>query len=142
MGKGNHMHERFDQTKRVRVDKWIWAVRILKSRTEATQWCGKGWVEVNGEPCKASRMVKMGDMVRVRRSGFGFEYKVLGVLEKRVSVELANECKEWVNEAEYKTEQQLRRDNAVIRTVKGEAREMMTKKEKRERENMKSGGSL
>jgi len=137
MGKVHHTAERFDETKGVRVDKWVWAVRILKSRTEATHYADQGWITVNGNITKASKKVKIGDKVVVRKKGFAFEFEVLGVLEKRMGPDMANECKKWLNEAEFVKAKEDRRMNAVIQTVKGEARENLTKKDKRKMQKIK-----
>ena len=74
------------------MDKWIWSVRMVKSRTIATESCKGGKVSVNGESAKPSRTVRVGDMVEVRFRGFSKVYKVLKLIETRVSAKLAAEC--------------------------------------------------
>ncbi len=61
----------------MRVDKWIWCVRLAKTRTVATGLCHTNKVEVNGSPARSSRAVRPGDEVTVRRAAFVFCYRVL-----------------------------------------------------------------
>jgi ribosome-associated heat shock protein Hsp15 len=68
----------------VRVDAWIWAVRLTKTRTAATDACKAGHVRVNGERAKASQSVKPGDEVRVRTADTERTVRVVGLLAKRV----------------------------------------------------------
>lgn len=73
----------------MRVDKWIWAVRMVKSRTLAGQMCKAGRVLVNGEKVKPSKDIKLEDFVQVQHKSVIKIYKVLGFIEKRVSAEIA-----------------------------------------------------
>lgn len=68
-----------------RVDSWLWAVRIVKSRSLATAACRSGHVKVNGERAKAAQSVRAGDEVRIRVSGFDRVLVVTRPLIKRVS---------------------------------------------------------
>lgn len=67
-----------------RIDKYLWAIRAYKTRTEATEACKGGKVEVNGVDIKPSREVKTGDTIVVRKGQVHYTYKVLAPLEKRV----------------------------------------------------------
>jgi ribosome-associated heat shock protein Hsp15 len=71
-----------------RVDKFIWAVRLFKTRSMATNQCKTNKVLVNDEAVKPARAVKMGDTISIRKSGAVFSYKVLDLLEKRVGAKL------------------------------------------------------
>lgn len=73
----------------MRIDKWIWAVRMVKSRTLAGQMCKAGRVLVNGEKVKPSRDIKLEDLVEVQHKSVLKRYRVQGFIEKRVSAELA-----------------------------------------------------
>lgn len=73
----------------MRVDKWIWAVRMVKSRTLAGQMCKSGKVTVNGEKVKASKDLKLEDIVEVEHKSVLKRYEVTGFIPKRVSAELA-----------------------------------------------------
>src|SRR5690554_679231 len=68
----------------VRVDSWTWAVRLYKTRSQATTGCRAGHVRVNGERAKASQPVRVGDEVRVRSAGFDRILVVRRLLTKRV----------------------------------------------------------
>jgi len=72
-----------------RVDAWIWAVRIYKSRTQATAACRAGHVRINGEHAKAATPVHVGDRVTVRKSGLDRSLEVTHVLSKRVGADVA-----------------------------------------------------
>lgn len=72
-------------TDTARVDSWLWAVRIVKSRSLATAACRAGHVKVNGERAKAAQVVRTGDEVRIRVSGFDRVLIVTRPLAKRVS---------------------------------------------------------
>ncbi|MBP1326717.1 ribosome-associated heat shock protein Hsp15 [Leucobacter exalbidus] len=69
----------------VRVDSWVWGVRLAKTRSQATTACRAGHVRVNGNTAKASQAVKLGDEVRVRQHGFDRIYKVTGLPTRRGS---------------------------------------------------------
>lgn len=85
---------------KVRVDKWLWSVRIFKSRTIATDACKSGKVKMDGNPVKASQTIQPGDTLEVRKNGFNFIYKVLELIEKRVGAPIAQACYEDLTPAE------------------------------------------
>jgi ribosome-associated heat shock protein Hsp15 len=72
-----------------RVDSWIWAVRLVKTRSLATAACRAGHVRVNGERAKAAQSVHIGDEIRYRESGFDKIVLVGAILAKRVSAPVA-----------------------------------------------------
>ena len=67
----------------LRIDKWLWAARFFKTRALAAEAIDAGRVSVNGERAKASKVVRPGDAVRVRRPPFEHAVKVLGVADRR-----------------------------------------------------------
>jgi ribosome-associated heat shock protein Hsp15 len=67
----------------VRMDKWLWAARFFKKRAFATRACDLGRVQSNGQPAKAAREVRVGDMVRVTNDGGDFQVEVLLLSEMR-----------------------------------------------------------
>ena len=75
-----------------RVDSWTWAVRMFKTRSQATAACRAGHVNVNGERAKSAQTVRIGDEVRVRISGFDRILIVSKIMLKRVSAPVAAEC--------------------------------------------------
>jgi ribosome-associated heat shock protein Hsp15 len=68
-----------------RIDKWLWAVRVFKTRTMAANACKKGNVQINGINAKSSHPVKVGDVIEVKNPPITRIYNVLGLVEKRMS---------------------------------------------------------
>ena len=67
-----------------RIDKWLWAVRIFKTRAQATKACVGGKVIIDGTAVKASRKIKPGETLVVRKGVIKYMYKVLKIAEKRM----------------------------------------------------------
>ena len=80
----------------VRIDKWLWAVRIFKTRTIATDACKKGRVMLGDVPAKPARMIKVGDIVKVRKPPVTYSFKVLALTENRLGAKLVPEYMENV----------------------------------------------
>ena len=76
----------------VRVDKWLWAVRLYPTRTAATAACGAGRVEIDDSPAKASRPVAVGDVVKLRGHDRVSVCRVERLIEKRVGAPIAVTC--------------------------------------------------
>ncbi len=79
---------------KVRLDKWLWAVRIYKTRNQAAEACKKGRILVNGMEAKPSREIRIGDIVIVRKLPVIYTYKVLVLIEHRQSARIARDCME------------------------------------------------
>jgi ribosome-associated heat shock protein Hsp15 len=75
-----------------RVDVWLWAVRLFKTRSSATEACRGGHVRLNDSPAKAAARVRTGDRVEVRVHGRDRVLEVVKVLDKRVGAPAAAEC--------------------------------------------------
>ena len=71
-----------------RIDKWLWAARIFKTRTIAAEACKKGRISINGAQAKPARMIKAGDTIQVRKPPVTYSFKVLQAIEKRVGAKL------------------------------------------------------
>ena len=84
----------------VRIDKWLWAVRICKTRKVAAELCKQHKVLVEGQPVKPSREVMLRQVVIVKRDGIEWQYKVIQCIDKRVSAPLSLECREDINHKE------------------------------------------
>ena len=84
----------------VRIDKWIWAMRLFKTRTIATDACKKGRVSVNDTVVKPSRTVKVGDIVSVRRPPVTYSFRVLALTENRLGAKLVPEYLEDITPAD------------------------------------------
>lgn len=80
-----------DLTK-LRIDKWLWAVRVFKTRTLSTDACNAGRVKINGKSVKPSRSLKIGETVTITKGRVTIIYEVGKLIEKRVSAVLAAEC--------------------------------------------------
>lgn len=80
----------------VRIDKWLWAMRIFKTRTIATDACKKGRVSVGNAIAKPSRTIKIGDIVQVRKPPVTYSFKVLALTENRLGAKLVPEYMENV----------------------------------------------
>ncbi len=74
----------------VRIDKWLWAVRIFKTRTIATEACKKGRVTLGeaATPVKPSRMISVGDIINVRKPPVTYSFRVLALTENRLGAKL------------------------------------------------------
>lgn len=72
----------------IRVDRWLWAVRLFKTRTQAAAACGSGHVHLNGLPCKPARAVRPGDVLIVRGAELTRTVRVLAILSSRVGPKL------------------------------------------------------
>lgn len=114
----------------VRVDKWLWAVRVFKTRSIATDACKKNRVSINGSPAKASRGVHIGDIVSVRKPPIEYSFKVLALLGNRVGAKLVPEYMENVTPREQYEILELQKISGFVDRAKGLGRP--TKKERRD----------
>ena len=80
--------------KKVRIDKWLWSVRIFKSRSISTNACKSGKVKIGEDNVKASTLIVGGEIISVRKNGFNLVFKVVELIDKRVSATLAQPCYE------------------------------------------------
>jgi ribosome-associated heat shock protein Hsp15 len=78
----------------VRIDKWLWAVRVYKTRTLAAEACRAGHVEISGQNVKASREVRINDIISARVGIILRTVKVIGLLERRVGPKLVDQYAE------------------------------------------------
>ena len=85
---------------KVRIDKWLWSVRIFKSRTMATDACKSGKVKVKESSVKPSYMLQRDEIVEVKKGGYNLTYKVIDLIDKRVGAKLAEPCYENLTPAE------------------------------------------
>lgn len=114
----------------VRIDKWLWAIRVYKTRSKASDACRRGKVNINNQEAKASNLVRIGDQVDVRIKTMTRSMKVTGILEKRVSASIAAENYEDLTpQEEYDKLKKLHEVNHEWRE-KGKGRP--TKKERRQ----------
>ena len=79
---------------KVRIDKWLWSVRIYKTRTQATEACKKSNIKIRSKAVKPSTLVSVEDLISVHKNGFNLTFKVLKLISKRVGAPLAVTCYE------------------------------------------------
>ncbi len=72
----------------MRIDKYLWAIRVFKSRSISTEACNSGKVTIAGKSVKASRKIKEGDIIEVKKSPAVFSYKVKELIGKRISAKM------------------------------------------------------
>lgn len=114
----------------IRIDKWLWAVRIYKTRSQATEACKKGHVSVGGLPVKPSRMVQPGETVKVRIMQIVRSYKVLALSENRMSARLAEGFVQDITPPEELEILEMNKNMRWISRERGTGRP--TKKERRD----------
>lgn len=112
-----------------RIDKWLWAARIFKTRTIASDACKNGRVQINGVQVKPSRSVKAGDTVSVKKPPVTYSYKVLQCIENRVGAKLVPEILENVTDPKQYELLEMSRISGFIDRARGTGRP--TKKERR-----------
>lgn len=117
----------------VRIDKWLWAVRVFKTRSLATDACKMNRVSINGQLTKPSRLVKEGDVISVRKPPIEYSFKVLRVLNNRVGAKLVPEYVENVTPKEQYDILELQRLSRFVDRAKGLGRP--TKKDRRDMES-------
>ena len=115
-----------------RIDKWMWAVRIFKTRTIAAEACKKGPISINGALAKAARMVKADDVIQVRKPPVTYSFKVLRPIEKRVGAKLVPEVMENITTPDQYELLEMSRVSGFVDRAKGTGRP--TKKDRRELE--------
>ncbi len=112
-----------------RIDKWLWAVRIFKTRTVAAAACKRGQVSIKGQQVKASRTVKAGDVVEVRKAPVTYSFRVVAPIERRVGAKLVAEAMENVTPPEQLELLEMTKISGFIDRAKGTGRP--TKKDRR-----------
>ena len=113
-----------------RIDKWMWAARIFKTRTIAAEACIKGRISINGSQVKPARMVKPGDVVQVRKPPVTYSFKVLQAIEKRVGAKLVPEIMENVTTPDQYELLEMSKISGFVDRARGTGRP--TKKERRD----------
>ncbi len=126
-------------SKKGRIDKWLWSVRIFKSRTQANTACKSGKVKLEGEKVKPSQSIEVGEVLEVKKNGFDYIFKVEKIIQKRVGAPIAQECYENLTSEDelnkYKDwyigkGQTERREKGAGRPTKKERRELEAFKRK------------
>ena len=113
-----------------RVDTFLWAIRLFKTRSDASDACKSGKVKVNGTEAKASREVKENDIVQVRKGSVHFEYRVIIPIGSRVGAKAVAEYAEDITPEEERAKLEAPVETIFIKRDRGTGRP--TKKERRE----------
>jgi len=120
----------------VRIDKWLWSVRVFKTRSEAAEACKKGKVKVNGVEAKPSRDLRVNDIITVRKSPVVYSYRVVGLISNRQPAKLVDLYAENITPQE---ELDKLTGNSLVITMtrdKGEGRP--TKRDRRKLDDLKN----
>ena len=112
-----------------RIDKWLWAARIFKTRTIAAAACKKGQVSLKGSAVKASRMINVGDVIEVRKPPITYSFRVLQAIERRVGAKLIPEILENITAPEQYEILEMSKISGFVNRAKGTGRP--TKKDRR-----------
>ena len=113
-----------------RLDKWLWSARIFKTRTIAADACKNGRITIGGVKQKASKMIKEGDVIEVRKPPITYSFKVLKAIQSRVGAKLVPEVLENVTPKEQLELLEMNRISGFVGRARGTGRP--TKKERRE----------
>ena len=98
----------------VRLDKWLWSVRIFKTRVDATEACRGSSIKVNEQAGKAASKIRLGDTLKIRKKGITLTLKVKGLIEKRVGAQKVKDyCIDQTSPAERMLQQE-RQINAKL----------------------------
>ena len=115
----------------VRIDKYLWSIRVFKTRSEATDACKGGKIRVNGADTKPSKMVKVGDTIVARKGAVTYTYKVLDLIDKRQGPKLVPNYAENLTPPEELAKLRapietffLKRDRGAGRPTKKDRRQM------------------
>ena len=114
----------------VRIDKWLWAVRLFKTRTIATEECRKGRITIDGVAVKPSRIPKIGDIIKVRKNPVTYSYKIIGSIGKRVGAKLVQEFAVDITPPEELKNLEIKQQMGSMERDRGSGRP--TKKDRRD----------
>lgn len=113
-----------------RIDKWLWAARIFKTRSLAADECKNGRVMMNGVKLKPSKMIKEGEVVQVKKGPIIYSFKVLKAIQNRVGAKLVPEVLENVTTKDQLELLEMNKISGFVGRARGTGRP--TKKERRE----------
>jgi ribosome-associated heat shock protein Hsp15 len=113
----------------VRIDKWLWSVRVFKTRNQATLACRSGRVRIGDQPVKPSREIKEGEVITISLDALKRSVKVIAPIGHRVSAKLVEQFMEDITPEEEYQKLKLRKDGGFGYRLRGLGRP--TKKERR-----------
>lgn len=112
-----------------RLDKWLWAARIFKTRTLASEACKKGRISSNGTTLKASKIVKVGDVIDVKKPPITYSFRIKQAIEKRVGAKLIPDVLENVTRPDQYELLEMNKISGFVNRARGTGRP--TKKDRR-----------
>ncbi len=112
-----------------RLDKWLWAARIFKTRTLASEACKKGRVSSNGTTLKASKIVKVGDVIDVKKPPITYSFRIKQAIEKRVGAKQIPDVLENVTRPDQYELLEMNKISGFVNRARGTGRP--TKKDRR-----------
>jgi ribosome-associated heat shock protein Hsp15 len=118
----------------LRIDKYLWAIRVYKTRTDATDACKGGKIRVNGADTKPSKSVKVGDTIVARKGAVTYTYKVLQLIDKRQGAKLVPEYAENLTPPEELAKLRAPVETFFLKRDRGAGRP--TKKDRRQMEDL------
>lgn len=118
-----------------RIDKWLWAARIFKTRTLAAAACKKGQVSLGGNQLKPSRMVRVGDIIDVKKPPITYSFRILQAIEHRVGAKFIPEILENITSPEQYELLEMSKISGFVDRARGTGRP--TKKERRALDDFK-----
>lgn len=118
----------------VRIDKYLWSIRVFKTRSEATDACKGGKIRVNGADTKPSKAVKRGDVIVARKGPVTYTYKVLELVDKRQGARLVPNYAENLTPAEEIAKLRAPVETFFLKRDRGAGRP--TKKDRRQMESL------
>ena len=121
----------------VRIDKWRWATRIFKTRTIALEACKKNRISVGGVSVKPSRMIKVGDVISVRKPPITYSFRVLDLADKRMGAKLVPQFLENITSPEEYEILEMNKISGFVDRARGLGRP--TKKDRRELDGFTGG---
>lgn len=124
----------------VRIDKYLWAIRVYKTRTEATDACKGGKIRLNGGDVKPSKAVKEGDVIVARKGAVTYTYRVLQLVDKRQGARLVPEYAENLTPPEEMAKLRAPVETFFLKRDRGAGRP--TKKDRRQMEDLWSSLSF
>ena len=124
----------------LRIDKYLWSIRVYKTRTDATDACKGGKVRVNGSDIKPSKGVKGGDMITARKGAVMYTYKVLELIDKRQGAKLVPRYAENLTPQEELDKLRAPVETFFLKRDRGAGRP--TKKDRRQMEDLWSNLSF
>ena len=123
-----------------RIDKYLWAIRVFKTRSDATDACKGGKVRVNGSDIKPSKNVRTGDVISVRKGAVTYTYRIIAVIDKRQGAKLVPQYAENITPEEELAKLKAPVETFFLKRDRGSGRP--TKKERRQMDSLWDSLSL